>query len=184
MRTATPYDPDSNLEGVSAKDIMDDAIEARMIAAKEIINEHIEDALVKTVERVLTAAEVKTLYSANTNTGVSIVAAPGAGKVIEFVSAQLRYNYDGSNAYTAANTITFNVGAVVVSDAIAVTFLQGTADRYANVQALSAEIDQDLSAVANKALLLQVATADPTGSGVEADTIKLVATYRVRDLVV
>jgi len=184
MRTPTPYNPDNNIEGVAPQDIMDNAVEARHIADEEILSAAVEESLVKTITKVLTAAEVKTLYSANTNAGIEIIPAPGAGKVIELVSAQLRYNYDGANAYTAANGLTLNVGAVAVSDLIAATFLQGTADRYACVQALSAEINQALSAVTNKALYLQEGTANPTGSGVEDDTLKIVVTYRVRDLAV
>ncbi|MCK5605726.1 hypothetical protein KAR91_27775, partial [Candidatus Pacearchaeota archaeon] len=149
-----------------------------------ITSSEIAEDVIQTINKTLTAAEVKTLFSANTNKGMEIVPAPAAGKVIEFVSAQLRYNYDDANAYTAANGLTFNIEAVPVSDLIAVTFLQGTADRYANVQALSAEIDQDLSAVTAKPLYLQEGTTNPTGSGVEADTIKIAVTYRVRDLAV
>ena len=141
----------------------------------------LRETALRTDEQTLTAAEVKTLYSANTNQGMEIVAAPGAGKTIEFVSAVLRYNYDGANAYTAANGLTFNVGAVPVSDLIAVTFLQATADHVAIVQALSAEIEQAATAVENKALYLQEGTSDPTGSGVEADTVKISVTYRILD---
>ena len=154
------------------------------IGADKVLPSMMNETALKTLEKTLTAAEVKTLKSANSDKGMLIVPAPSAGKVIEFVSCQLRYNYDGSNAYTAANGLTFNVEAIAVSGLIAVTFLQGTADRYANVQALSAEIDQDLSAVTAKALYLKEGTSDPTGSGTEADTIKLVVTYRVRDLAV
>jgi hypothetical protein len=137
-----------------------------------------------TATATLTAAEVKTLYSANTNQGYSVVDAPGAGKVIEMVSAVMRYNYDGVNAYTAANGLTFNVGAVAVSDTVAATFLQATADQVAIVQALSAEINDTYANLTNKALFLQEGTADPTGSGVEADTLTISVTYRIIDVAV
>lgn len=151
------------------------------LADDAVTSPKIDEGVIQTVTKTLTAAEVKTLYSANTNQGLEIVAAQ-ADKVIEFISASLRYNYDGSNAYTAANGLTFNVAAVAVSDLLAVTFLQGTADRAAIVQALSAEIDQDLSALTNKALYLQEGTADPTGSAVEADTVLMVVSYKIHDL--
>lgn len=152
------------------------------LADDAVTSAKVEETLIQSVEITLTAAEVKTLYSANTNSGIEIIAAPGADKVIEFVSACLRYNYDGSNAYTAANGLTFNVGAVAVSDTIAATFLQATADQVAIVQALSAEINQAATAVANKALYLQEGTTDPTGSATEADTITLRVSYRIHDV--
>lgn len=142
----------------------------------------LSDHTVKYAEKTFSAAEIKTLYSANTNKGLEIVAAPGAGKLIEFISASLWYDYDGTNAYTAANGLTFNVDNVAVSDTIGATFLQATADQVSIVQALSAEIIDAAADVLNKALYLQEGTTNPTGSATTAaDQLLVKVAYRVHD---
>jgi len=136
---------------------------------------------IQVMTKTFSAAEIKTLYSANSNKGLEILAAQGADTIIEFVSATMYYDYDGSNAYTAGNGLTFNLGDVAVSDTLAATFLEGDADRAAIVQALSAEIDEDASALTNKALYLQEGSTNPTGSATETDQLLVKVAYRVHD---
>lgn len=135
----------------------------------------------KTVYVSLDAADIKTLKSANSDKGVEIIAAPGADKMIEFVSAALFYDYDGVNAYTAANGLTFNVEATAVSALVAATLLQATADRIAVAEALSTGPNADAADLVDKPLYLKEGASDPTGSSTETDQLLVRVTYRIHD---
>lgn len=120
----------------------------------------------------LTAAEIKALNT----TPQELVAAPGAGKVIEFVSAVLFLDHGGIDYDTNGNiTIQTDTTNTTLSDTIAEgDFLFNSADSYRVVQALSADEQLD----ANEALEITVGTGDPaTGDGIL--TIKVM--YRVHD---
>lgn len=151
------------------------------IGTDAVTSPKIDESVIQTVEKAFTAAEIKTLYSANTNKGLEIVAAPGASKVIEFISATMFYDYDDAEAYTAANGLTFNVGAIAVSDTLAATFLEAAADRVAIVQALSAEVNDTSANLANKALYLQEGTTNPTGDATAEDQLLVRVSYRIHD---
>lgn len=168
-------------DAVTTAKILDANVTTAKIADANVTSAKLAADTVQTVEKSFTAAQIKTLYSANTNSGLEIVAAPGADKVIEFVSAALYYDYDDAEAYTAANGLTFNVGAVAVSDTVAATFLEATADRVAIVQALSAEINDTAANLANKALYLQEGTTNPTGDATAEDQLLVRVTYRIHD---
>jgi predicted RecA/RadA family phage recombinase len=128
------------------------------------------------------AAQIKTLNSANGGKGLEIVAAPATDSVIEFVSAVALYDYDGANAYTAAQNVVFNVGAITVSANIANTFLQATEDKVVIAQALSATTMATPDQLKAKALYLYHGTGDPSGSATATDQLIIKATYRVNDL--
>lgn len=110
--------------------------------------------------------------------GVELVAAPGAGKVLEFVSAVLSYSFDTA-AYTGGgDDLVVRQGTTSVSAAIAAADLLGdTADDIAYVNALSAA---DIKLTANSNLNLKsTAWTDP---GTAAGTLKVFITYRVHTL--
>ena len=52
---------------------------------------------IRSIETVITSAQVKAIRA----TPIAVVPAPGAGKVLEFISALLQLNY-GTNAFTGA----------------------------------------------------------------------------------
>jgi hypothetical protein len=148
--------------------------------AEEIIRP-VSDVYTATVN--LTAALIKTLYSANSNKGIEIVKAPGANKFIEFLGAILVYTYDGTNAYTAANGLTFKLDTTAVAPTLANTFLQATAKRMANVQVLSANLNVDSADVYNKALYLQEGTQNPSGSSaVTTNQLVIKVAYKIHNL--
>ena len=101
--------------------------------------------------------------------------------MIEFVSAALFYDYDGAEAYTAANGLTFNVEATAVSALIANTLLQATADHVAVAEALSTGPNAAAADLVNKPLYLQEGTQNPAGDATAEDQLKIRVTYRVHD---
>jgi L-amino acid N-acyltransferase YncA len=133
-------------------------------------------------EMTLSAAQIKTLYSANTNKGIEVVPAPGANKVIEFLSATLFYDYDGTNAYTAANGLTFNVETTAVGVLITNTLLQATADTIAIAEKLSAVLVGASAGLVNKPLYLQEGTQNPSGSATIANQLRIRVSYIVHDV--
>jgi hypothetical protein len=133
-------------------------------------------------EMTLSAAQIKTLYSANTNKGIEVVPAPGANKVIEFISATLFYNYDGTNAYTAANGLTFNVETTAVGVLITNTLLQATANTIAIAEKLSAVLVGASAGLVNKPLYLQEGTQNPSGSATITNQLRIRVAYIVHDV--
>jgi len=134
-----------------------------------------EDVL-QQAERTLTSAEVLALFT----TPIEVVAAPGAGKYIELVSAVLAYDY-GTTAYTigSATNLAFkytNGAGTTVSGTAAVTgFLDQTADEARVVPAVTASFEP----TANAALMLTLAGANVTlGNG----TVKVKVLYRIHTI--
>lgn len=120
----------------------------------------------------LTSAEILLLYT----TPKTLVAAPGTGKVIEFLSAVFFLDHGGTDyAAGGAAVIQSITGNTAVSDAIAAaTLLNASADVYLVAQALSAEIALD----SNQGLELTNADAvHTTGDGL----LTVHVAYRVHD---
>ena len=111
----------------------------------------------------------------------TLVAAPGAGYTIEFISAQLYFDYTGAYTETADNmAIRFTDGSgTIVSQAIEATdFVDATADTMTNalpkIDAISAK-----SACDNKALVLHNTGDGEYGGGNAANVVRVRITYRV-----
>lgn len=107
--------------------------------------------------------------------GVELVAAPGAGYILEFISATLSYDF-GTAAYTGGgDDLVIRQGTTAVSAAIAGADLLGdTEDDIAFVGALSAA-DIKLTANSN----LNIKSTAWTQPGTAAGTCKVHVLYRV-----
>ena len=109
----------------------------------------------------LTAAQILLMYT----TPIELVEAPGAGKVIQFLSAALFLDHSG--------TITGNVAVSDVSPAA--EFMNLSADAYEIVQVLS----DSVSIAVNDGLEITNATAVHTGGG--TSTVKVAVRYCIHD---
>lgn len=133
----------------------------------------------RTAEVAITNAEIKALRA----TPKTLVAAPGAGKVLEFVSAVLLLDY-GSNALTESAdnlAVRYTDGSgTIVSQAIECTgFIDQTADTATNALAKIDGIAAK-SACENKALVLHNTGDGEFGGNAGADTtMRVKVTYRV-----
>ena len=141
----------------------------------------IAEGVLRTATVTLTAAEIVGTAAGDIghSAGAILVAAPGAGKALEFVSAVLSYTY-ATAAYTGGgDDCVIRQGTTAVSAAIAkADLLADTADDIAYVNALSAA---DIKLTANSTLNFFAGTAF-TQPGTAAGTLKIFITYRVHTL--
>lgn len=122
-------------------------------------------------ERVeITSAEILDLNS----TPKELVPAPGAGKVLEFVSAVFHLKHGGTDYTGGADVIVQNETGTDLSGNLANTFIQSSADAYAILNALQAGVVN----VVNEALdLYNSSTTFATGNG----TLVVHVAYRIHD---
>ncbi|MEK6744292.1 MAG: hypothetical protein AABZ15_11800 [Nitrospirota bacterium] len=141
----------------------------------------LDPTAIKYATVALTNANIKNLRA----TPITLVAAQGASKVIEFVSAQLRLDY-GSNVFTetADNlAVRYENGAgALASQAIECTgFIDAAADTITNaLPKIDAIVAQ--ASMANKAIVLHNTGDGEFGGNAGADTLMVVkVAYRVHD---
>lgn len=174
----TVVDESGNLVGditagagsIGTTEIADDAITSAKIA----------EGVIQTAKVTLTADEIVGTGAGCIGHagGAVLVAAPGTGKLLEFVSAVLSYNFDTA-AYTGGgDDNVIRQGSTAVSAAIAgADLLEDTADDIAYVNALSAA---DVKLTANSTLNLKGTAL--TQPGTAAGTLDVFITYRVHTL--
>lgn len=141
----------------------------------------LDPTAIKYATIALTNANIKALRA----TPITLVAAPGASKVLEFVSAQLMLDY-GSNVLTESAdnlAVRFENGAgPIVSQAIEATgFIDAAADTTTNALP---KIDAiaSMAAGANKALVLHNTGDGEYAGNAGNDTLMVVkVAYRVHD---
>lgn len=130
----------------------------------------------------MTATEVKALAT----TPIELVAAPGAGKKIEFIGASLKLVYGGSNAFAESGD---NLGikytdasGVQVSGTIECTgFIDQTASTYTNAIP-AADAIVAASAAENAALVLDNLGSNFTGNAADDNTLEVSVCYRVVEI--
>ncbi len=132
---------------------------------------------------VIPHAQILTLRAAP----VTLVPAPGPGKVVEFVSALLQLEYGGDAAYTeTADNLAIkyaNGGGVAVSQTIETTgFVTATADTLTSaLPAIDAMVAQ--ANAVNQPLVLHNIGDGEFGGGAASNVLRLKVTYRVHRLV-
>ena len=120
----------------------------------------------------LTAAQIKNLQSAP----VTLIAAPGAGKIIEIESIVAMLDY-ATAVFTGSNNLEFRytgaAGDKVTAD-LAYAFLNAGADAYRVVKSVVTE----LTPVVNALVCVCVPTANPGGE-TAASTLKFRIRYHI-----
>lgn len=161
-------------------DIVGDAlsVEAGTIGTAELADDAVttaklEEKTIQYAEVAISKAEILTLNTV----GKELVAAPGAGKVIEFISMLLIHDFDTA-AYTGGGTINVLHDATVVSNVIAAASAFGSgADSMA--YCVSLDTANGIVLVANKPLNLKCNTGDFTDPGTAAGVGRAKVAYRV-----
>lgn len=168
------------IDGVTVVDESGNLVGDITAGAGSIGSDEIADSVLKVKKVTLTADEIVGTAAGDVGhaNGAILVAAPGAGKVLEFVSAVLSYNFDTA-AYTGGgDDNVIRQGTTAVSAAIAgADLLEDTEDDIAFVSALSAA---DVKLTANSTLNL--AGTALTQPGEAAGTLDVFITYRVHTL--
>ena len=144
---------------VQTVDLADLAVATGKIAAGAVTSPKLGEPIVRYAEVEISAAEILDLFA----TPKTLVAAPGAGKLLEFISLLLAYDW-GTVAYTIGTAGDLQVkytdgsGVAVSTTRAATGFLDAVADTLSSLDKLEATV---IPAV-NAPMVLTVATASPT----------------------
>jgi hypothetical protein len=144
---------------VQTADLDDGAVTSGKIAANAVTSDDLAVSTVQYAEAEITAAEILDLFA----TPKELVAAPGAGKLLEFISLLLAYDW-GTVAYTIGTAGDLQVkytdgsGVAVSTTRAATGFLDAVADTLSALDKLEATVEP----ADNAPLVLTVATASPT----------------------
>ena len=156
------------------------AVGSAAIADDAITSAKIEEGVIQTAIVTLTADKMVGTGAGCIGhaDGAVLVAAPGEGKCLEFVSAVLSYTFNTA-AYTGGgDDLVVRQGTTSVSAAIASADLIGdSANDYAYVGALSAA---DIKLTANSNLNLK--STAWTNPGTAAGTLRYAVSYRVHSI--
>jgi hypothetical protein len=135
------------------------AVTTSKVAEAAVTPAKLDESAVQYAEVDISAAEILDLFA----TPKELVAAPGAGKIAEFISLLLAYNW-GSVAYTIGTAGDLQVkytdgsGVAVSTTRAATGFLDAVADTLSSLDKLEATVEPAVDAP----LVLTVATASPT----------------------
>jgi len=135
------------------------SVETGDLAANAVTSPKLDKPIVQYAEVEISSAEILDLFA----TPKTLVAAPGAGKLLEFISLLLAYDW-GTVAYTIGTAGNLQVkytdgsGVAVSTTRAATGFLDAVADTLSSLDKLEASV---VPAV-NAPLVLTIATASPT----------------------
>lgn len=141
----------------------------------------LHDSLIHYAEVTLTAAQIIDLA----DTPVTIVAAPGAGKLLEFVSAVLILNHSGTGFTESADNLGFyydTESGALLSEIVECTgFIDQTADTvtFAVPNGGAATAIAAASAAVNKPIVLANPDGDFADGGTTTSTLLVRCMYRV-----
>lgn len=144
--------------------------------------QNVLDAHAQVAEVTLTSTQVKALAT----TQITLVPAPGAGKVVQFMGALLKLEYGGTNAFAeSADNLAIkytDASGVAVSQTIECTgFIDATADTYTNAEPVINAIVAATGAE-NQALVLDNINDNFTGNAADDNLLKVSVAYRVVEL--
>ena len=152
-------------------------ISSAEIASNAVTSAKLDVSTIQYAEVSITNAQMLALRA----TPKELVAAPGSGKVLEFVSAVLLFDYTGAYTETADNMAvkyTDGSGAIVSETIEATGFVDATADTMTTAIA-KADVIVAKSGSENKALVLHNTGDGEYGGGNASNAIRVKVAYRV-----
>lgn len=147
------------------------------LTSNSVATSQLDVSTIQYAEVSITNAQMLALRA----TPKTLVAAPGAGKVLEFVSAVLLFDYTGAYTETADNMAvkyTDGSGAIVSETIEATGFVDATADTMTTAIA-KADVIVAKSGSENKALVLHNTGDGEYGGGNASNAIRVKVAYRV-----
>ena len=135
------------------------AVATGKIAAGAVTSPKLDESTIQYAEVEISAAEILALFT----TPKTLVAAPGAGKLLEFISLLLAYDYN-TTVYTIGTATNLQVkytdaaGAAVSTTQAVTGMLDQATDQLRALDKLEASV----TPVVNAALVLTLAVADVT----------------------
>ena len=153
----------TNMSGFLSKTELEGLVTGSVLTADldndAVTSPKLDEATVQYAEVEISAAEILALFAAPK----TLVAVPGAGKLLEFISLLLAYDW-GTVAYTIGTAGDLQVkytdgsGVAVSTTRAATGFLDAVADALSSLDKLEATVEPAV----NEPLVLTVATASPT----------------------
>lgn len=164
---------------VSATELASDSVTTAKILNANVTGAKIADSVIKTVKVDIDVAEIKALRA----TPIELVAAPGAGKVIQFESAVLVLTAGTEVLTESADNMAIMLddgSGMAVSQTIEATgFIDGAADKITNALA---KIDTiaDLSDAEDKNMVIKnTGSGEYAGNASDDAALAVYVTYRV-----
>lgn len=149
-------------------------------ASGSTVTTALNEAIPQQATASLTSAEVKALRA----TPIEIIAAPGAGKVIEFIGATLKLVYGGSNAFTetddnVAFKYTDGSGLSVSGNIESTGFIDQTASTYTSAVRQGDGIVAATGAENQALVLHNTGDGEIAGNAANDNTLEISVLYRV-----
>jgi hypothetical protein len=127
---------------------------------------------------VLTTQVTLTPAQIIVGTSIPLIAAPGAGKYINLISATISYTYNTA-AYTGGGATSIALGTTVLTGTIAAASSLGKASSNIIQLVPLATAGNDLTGLTATALNINVATGAYTNPGTAAGTAKVTIAYQI-----
>ena len=149
------------------------------VTAGSVSSNQLAANTIQYAEVSIAAAAIKTLRA----TPVQLVAAPGAGKFVEFVSAQLFLDYGGAGLTESSDNLAvkFDSGSgVAVSETIEATgFIDQVADTITNAIAKKDVIVAKTAAENKKLVLHNTGSGEFGDAGTSTSVLRVKVAYRI-----
>ena len=148
-----------------------------MLQAGAVSSASLDETLIRYAAVSLTNTNMLNLAA----TPIEVVAAPGAGKVLEFISAELFFDYTGAYTETTDNLVfRYTDGSgVQVSELVEATgFVDATADTATNAIAKS-DVIVAKTGCDNKAIVIDNMGNGEFGGGNAANVVRVKVAYRI-----
>lgn len=145
------------------------------LIAPEGISLNSGSAVIRSVKRTITNAEIKALNT----TPIQLIAAPAAGSAITILSFTARFNYGGNNPFIGGGSLQLRAtnGTGQNIAALNLAIYTGTVDKlYATNAAVSVAPFGTMEA---QPVVLFIATSDPTGNAANDNTLDVLVNYQV-----